>query len=116
MSDQAIIATISRQIVALYVEYHGRGPTRAKTIWHEGLATCVLEDVFNRSEEVLIDGGRFDQVRRHRDALHEAIEPLLRERIEAATGHRVESCLSQITPDGIAVEVFVLGGRLPASP
>jgi uncharacterized protein YbcI len=109
----AIVATISRQIVALYVEYHGRGPTKAKTMWRDGIVTCLLEEVFSRSERVLVDGGQFDQVRRHREALHEALEPLLRNAIEVTTGHRVEACLGQTSADGVAVEVFVLGDRLP---
>jgi uncharacterized protein YbcI len=107
----AIVSAISREIVALYVEFHGRGPTKAKTVWREGLVICLLEEVFNRSETILIEGGQFEQVRRHREALHEAIEAQLRTAVEAATGHRVETCLGQVGPDGIAVEVFLLGER-----
>jgi uncharacterized protein YbcI len=109
----AIVAAISREVVALYVEYHGRGPTKAKTVWRDGMVICLLEDVFSRSEQVLVEADRFDQVRRHREALHEAIEPLLRQVIEAATGHRVEACLGQVSSEGAAAEVFVLGEKLP---
>jgi uncharacterized protein YbcI len=108
----AIVASISREIVSFYVEYHGRGPTRARTVWREGLVVCVLEDVFGKAEQILVDAGRFEQVRHHRQAVHETLEPLLRDTVEAATGHEIQACLGQVAPDGSAVEVFVLGSRI----
>lgn len=105
----AIVAAISREIVGIYAEYYGRGPTKAKTHWREDVVTCILEDAFTRAERVLVDGGRFDQVRMNRQAFQDEIEPLFRETIEKVTGRRVETCLSQINKDGVAAEVFVLG-------
>jgi uncharacterized protein YbcI len=109
----SIVATISRELVGIYAEYFGRGPTKAKTSWHEDFVLCVLEDVFTRAERVLIDGGRFDQVRLTRQAFQEEIEPMFREAVENATGRRVDACLSQVNQDGIAAEVFLLGPSLP---
>lgn len=111
----ALVATISREIVGIYSKFHGRGPAKAKTVWRDGIVVCVLEEAFGRPEQILVEGGRFAQVRDHRQALHETLEPLLRATIEATTGHRVEACLGQVEPDGVAVEVFVLGERLPAA-
>jgi uncharacterized protein YbcI len=108
----AIVATISREIVGIYVEYYGRGPTKAKTTWRDDLVVCVLEDVFNRAERVLVDGGRFEQVRINRQAFQDEIEPLFREAIERATDRRVETVLSQVNDRGMAVEVFILGPSL----
>jgi uncharacterized protein YbcI len=108
----AIVATLSREIVGIYSRFHGRGPTKAKTLWQNGIVVCVLEDVFTRSEQILIDGDRFDQVREHRQALHETIEPLLRAVVEGATECRVEACLGQVSPEGTAAETFVLGERV----
>jgi uncharacterized protein YbcI len=105
----AIVATISREIVGIYAEYYGRGPTKAKTHWREDVVTCILEDAFTRAERVLVDGGRFDQVRMNRQAFQDEIEPLFRATIEKVTGRRVETCLSQINKDGVAAEIFVLG-------
>jgi uncharacterized protein YbcI len=111
----AIVAAISREIVGIYAEYYGRGPTKAKTHWREEVITCILEDAFTRAERVLVDGGRFEQVRLNRQAFQDEIEPLLRETIEKVTGRRVETCLSQINKDGVAAEVFVLGPHISAS-
>lgn len=105
----AIVAAISREIVRIYAEYYGRGPTKAKTHWREDVVTCILEDSFTRAERVLVDGGRFDQVRMNRQAFQDEIEPLFRATIERVTGRRVETCLSQINRDGVAAEIFVLG-------
>lgn len=112
----AMIAAISREIVGIYAEYYGRGPTKAKTIWREDIVTCILEDAFTRAERVLVDGGRFDQVRINRQAFQDEIEPLLREILAKITGRRVDSCLSQINGDGVAVEVFVLGPQIASVP
>lgn len=111
----AIVADISREVVGIYTRFFGRGPTKAKTLWRDGVVICVLEEVFGRPEQILIDGGRFTQVRDHRQALHETIEPLLRAAIEGTTGYRVEACLGQVGIRGVAVETFVLGDRLPAA-
>lgn len=105
----AIVAAISREIVGIYAEYFGRGPTKAKTHWREEVIVVILEDCFTRAERVLIDGGRFEQVRLNRQAFQDQIEPLLRERIANVTGRRVETCLSQVNEKGIAAEIFLLG-------
>jgi uncharacterized protein YbcI len=104
----AIVATISREIVGIYAEYFGRGPTKAKTLWREEIITVILENAFTRAERVLVDGGRFDQVRLNRQAFQDQVEPLFRETIERVTGRQVVTSLSQINRDGVAAEVFVL--------
>jgi uncharacterized protein YbcI len=104
----AIVATISREIVQIYAEYFGRGPTKAKTHWRDDVIVVILEDCFTRAERVLIDGGRFDQVRLNRQAFQDQIEPLFRNTIEEVTGRGVVACLSQVSRDGIAAEIFTL--------
>jgi uncharacterized protein YbcI len=105
----SMVAAISREIVGIYAEYFGRGPTKAKTTWRDDLVVVVLEDAFTRAEHVLVDGGRFDQVRANRQAFQDQIEPLFRATIERLTDRRVVTCLSQVNRDGVAAEVFVLG-------
>jgi uncharacterized protein YbcI len=106
--DRWALADVSREIVRLYARYYGRGPTKAKTVWRDEVLVCVLGEVFTRGEEVLVEAGHFDQVRTNRQAFQDAIEPLLRQMIEEATGRRVQSFLSQVSPEGIASAVFVL--------
>jgi uncharacterized protein YbcI len=110
-----IVASISRDIVRIYADFYGRGPTRAKTHWHEGLVVCVLQDVFTRAEQVLVEGGSFAHVRRHRQVFEDEVAPLLRAIVEAATGRQVEEFLSQVSESGVAIEAFTLGDpvRLP---
>lgn len=111
----AIVAAISREVVGIYSEFYGRGPSKAKTLWRDGLVICVLEEVFGRPEQILVEGGRFPQVRDHWQALHETFEPLLRTTIEGTTGFRVDASLAQVCSGGIAVETFILGEHLPAA-
>jgi uncharacterized protein YbcI len=105
----SVVAAISRQIVGIYADYYGRGPTKAKTIWRDDVVVCILEDVFTRAEQLLVDGGRFDQVRLNRQAFQDQIEPLFHEVVEEVTGRRVEACVSQVNRTGVAAEVFTLG-------
>jgi uncharacterized protein YbcI len=105
----SLVAAISRDIVRIHSRFYGRGPTRAKTIWREEIVICVLEDIFTKAEQLLVDGGRFEEVRQHRIAFQDQVEPLFREAVEATTGRPVKSFLSQTAPDGVACEVFVLG-------
>jgi len=104
----AMVGSISREIVGIYAEYFGRGPTKARTLWRDDVITCILEDAFTRAERVLVDGDRFEQVRTNRQAFQDQVEPLFRSTIERVTGRAVQTCLSQINRDGVAVEVFVL--------
>jgi uncharacterized protein YbcI len=111
----SVVATVSRRIVGVYAEYYGRGPTKAKTIWRDEVVVCILDDVFTRAEQLLVDGGRFDQVRLNRQAFQDQIEPLFHEVVEDVTGRRVEACLSQVNRDGVAAEIFTLGDFLPVA-
>jgi uncharacterized protein YbcI len=104
----ALVASISREVVGIYAEYFGRGPTKAKTLWREEIITVLLENAFTRAEQILVDGGRFEQVRLNRQALQDQVEPIFRETIERVTGREVATSLSQINKDGVAAEIFVL--------
>jgi uncharacterized protein YbcI len=105
----SLVATISRDIVRVHAQFYGRGPTRAKTIWRDEIVVCVLEDVFTKAERLLVDHGRFEEVRRHRMAFQDEVEPLFRRAVEGTTGRAVKSFLSQTAEDSVVSEVFVLG-------
>jgi uncharacterized protein YbcI len=108
------LAAISRDIVGVHARFYGRGPTKAKTIWRDEIVVCILEDIFTKAEQLLIEGGRFEDVRLHRIAFQDEVAPLLRGSVEAVTGHRVHTFLSQVSIEGAASEVFVLDGAAPA--
>jgi uncharacterized protein YbcI len=103
------VAAISRDIVRVHARFYGRGPTKAKTVWRDEIIVCILEDIFTKAERLLVDGGRFEDVRSHRTAFQDQVEPLLRASVAAVTGRPVQSFLSQVSFDGVASEVFVLG-------
>jgi uncharacterized protein YbcI len=111
------VAAISREIVKIHSEFFGRGPTKAKTIWRDEIVVCLLEEIFTKAEKLLVDHGRFAEVRAHRIAFQDEVAPLFRSSVEKVTGREVKSFLSQVSADGCAAEVFVLGGpaHLPQS-
>lgn len=108
----SLIAAISRDVVRVHSEFYGRGPTKAKTVWRDEIIVCVLEDIFTKAEKMLVSGGRFEDVRSHRTAFQDQVEPIFRASIETITGRQVKSFLSQTSKDGVASEVFVLGGPI----
>jgi len=101
-------AEISREIVRIHAHYYGRGPTKAKTYVNEEVILCVLGDIYTPSEAMLVEAGRFNEVRTNRMAFQDTVEPIMRAAVERIIGRAVESFLSQISIDGRATEVFVL--------
>lgn len=104
----SIIAAIAREVVHVHAHYYGRGPTKAKAVWRNGVIVVVLEEIFTKAEEVLVDAGRFEHVRAYRQTFQDQVEPIFCEAIERVTGRRVRAFLSQVGPEGIASEVFLL--------
>jgi uncharacterized protein YbcI len=106
--EHRIDSDVSREIVRIHAHYYGRGPTRAKSYVNDDVVLCVLGDIFTPSEEMLIKAGRFNEVRTNRMAFQDTVEPILRAAVERLSGRAVESFLSQISPEGMAGEIFVL--------
>jgi len=104
----SIVAEISREVVRIHAKYYGRGPTKARAIWRHDVVTVILEEIFTRAETVLVEAGRFEQVRLHRQAFQDQVEPLFRNVVEQATGRSVHAFLSQVSEEGVAAEIFVL--------
>jgi uncharacterized protein YbcI len=104
-----LLTAISKGMVALLKEFYGRGPTRAKSYYHDDLVVCLLRGGFTRVEQTLLEGGRGSSVIQQRMEFQE----LMRERfvavIEERTGRRVIGFMSgnQQDPD-IMCEVFIL--------
>lgn len=106
--ERRIDAEISREVVRIHAHYYGRGPTKAKTYLHEEVILCVLGDIYTPSELMLIEAGRFEEVRTNRTAFQDTVEPIMCESAERISGRTVDSFLSQISVDGRACEIFVL--------
>ena len=104
----SIVAEISREVVRIHAQYYGRGPTKARAIWRHDVVAVIREEIFTKAEEMLVEAGRFEQVRSHRQAFQDQVEPLFRNIVEQATGRSVYAFLSQVSEEGVASEVFVL--------
>jgi uncharacterized protein YbcI len=108
------LAEISNMVVAVYADYLGRGPTKARTYASDGVVTCLLEDTLTRAEQSLIASGRESAVLDVRNSLQETMRDELVKAMERLTEQRVKAMISgtQLEPD-VTTQVFVLdeGGR-----
>jgi len=107
----SILADVSREMVRMYKEQFGRGPTKARTDWAgpDTLVT-VLEDTLTPAERNLVRLGENQRVRDMRTFFQYATVEDFCEPIERLTGRRVRSFLSAIDTQvaGLAMETFVL--------
>jgi uncharacterized protein YbcI len=103
------LAEISNMVVAVYADYLGRGPTKARTYATDGVVTCLLEDTLTRAEQSLIESGREAAVLEVRNNLQETMRDELVKAMERLTEFRVKAMISgtQLDPD-VTTQVFVL--------
>ena len=104
-----VVADISNEIVRMVREHFGKGPTQAKTIWHDDVVVTVLRGGFTQQEQTLYRAGKGDVVEEGRRAMQEVFEREMKAAVERRTGRRVDAFLSanHHEPD-ISVEIFVL--------
>jgi uncharacterized protein YbcI len=102
---------ISNEMVRLYKEQFGRGPTKARTNWAgpDTLVT-ILEDTLTPAERNLVKLGEHQRLRDLRMFFQYATVPQFCEPVERVSGRKVRAFHSSIDTiaDGMAVEVFVL--------
>ena len=105
------LLAISNEMVQLYKDQFGRGPTKTRTLWAgPDVLMVVLEDTLTPAERNLVDLGEHNRLRDLRTffqyaSVHEFCEP-----IERITGRKVRAFISGIDTDadGLSVETFVL--------
>ena len=106
-----LLATISNEMVALYKQQFGRGPTKARSHWGGPDAlVVVLEDTLSPVERRLVGMGEQQRVRDMRMVFQYATVAEFCEPVERLTGRKVRSFLSGIDTDvaGLSMEIFVL--------
>lgn len=110
-----MLAAISDEMVRLYKEHFGRGPTKVRTNWAgPDTLIAVLENSLTAAERNLIRMGQERELRNIRMLFQYAAEPEFRRIVEAATGRAVRSFVSGIdAASDVSVEVFILE---PAAP
>jgi uncharacterized protein YbcI len=99
-----VSAVISEQIVQLYLEAFGRGPTHARTYVQPQFTVCGLRDVFTVAERSLIAGGGEAEVEAARGKINEAIDRKYVSIVEVQTGRSV---LSHLPRTRVAADVAV---------
>lgn len=108
---EATVVSISREMVRLYKEQFGRGPTSARTHW-AGPDTVVttLEDTLTPAERNMVRLGEHERLRESRLFFQYATVSEFCEPVERLTGRKVRAFISGIdtVPDGLCVELFVL--------
>ena len=103
------LANISRRIVQLHKEFYGKGPTKAKTYYHDDLVVVLMRGGFTRVEETLLQSGRGDAVKQQRAEFQQAMREPFTKVIEEETGRKVVAFMSTSHqhPDMLG-ELFVL--------
>ena len=109
--DGALLTAISNEMVRLYKEQFGRGPTEAKTMWAgRDTLVVILEDTLTPAERNLVRLGEHERLRETRLYFQYASVREFCEPIERLTGRTVRSFISGTDSlvDGLSVETFVL--------
>jgi uncharacterized protein YbcI len=105
----ALRADISREMVALYKSYYGKGPVRCRTYLQPELVTVVLGGGYTPSERTLFEDGMWHEVRHARQIWQDSMQERFVESIERLTRRRVAAFMSANRQDpDFAVELFVL--------
>jgi uncharacterized protein YbcI len=105
------LLAISNEMVRLYKEQFGRGPTKARALW-AGLdvLVVVLEDTLTPPERNLVSLGEHQRLRDLRTFFQYTSVRNFCEPIEQITGRKVRAFISGIDTeaDGLSIETFVL--------
>ena len=106
-----LLSEISKEMVRLYKEQFGRGPTKARAAWAgPDTLVCTLEDTLTPAERNLLRLGENERLRETRMFFQYASVAEFCEPVERLTGRKVRAFISGIDAevDGFAVEMFVL--------
>jgi uncharacterized protein YbcI len=109
-SRDSVLAEISREIVRLYKEQFGRGPTKARTEFAGPDAVlCTLEDTFTPAERRLVEMGEHQRLRDTRLYFQYATDKQFRSVIERLLGRPVRAFISGVdTETDVSAELFYL--------
>jgi uncharacterized protein YbcI len=109
--EQSASLAISNEMVRLYKEQFGRGPTKARTTWAgSDMLVVVLEDTLTPAERNMVKMGEHQRLRDLRLFFQYATVRELCEPIERYTGRKVRAFVSGMDTevDGLSVEFFAL--------
>jgi uncharacterized protein YbcI len=106
----SILAEISREMVRLYKEQFGRGPTKARSNFAgPDTLVCTLENSFTPAEQRLAEFGEHQRLRDTRLYFQHATEDQFCEVIERVVGRKVRAFISGMdTSKDVSAEIFYL--------
>ena len=109
-AGQQTQTALSNEMVKLYKELFGRGPTKSRTDFAgPDLIICSLERSLTPAEQTMIDMGEHQRLRDARLFFQHAREHDFREAVERITGRKVRGFVSGMdTHHDISAEVFYL--------
>jgi uncharacterized protein YbcI len=109
-NELGILSAISNEMVHIYKEQFGRGPTKTRTQWAgSDVLVVTLEQTFTPAERSLRRLGEHGRLRDLRLLFQYAEIELFCEPVERLTGRKVRSFISGIdTEADLACEMFVL--------
>jgi uncharacterized protein YbcI len=109
--EHETLQAIANEMVRLFKDRFGRGPTRARAEWAgRDAITVMLEDTLTPAERTLVEMGEHERLRETRMFFQYASVQEFCEPIERLTGRRVRAFISGIdaAAEGLSVETFVL--------
>jgi uncharacterized protein YbcI len=108
--QHSVSLLLSNEMVRIYKELFGRGPTRARADWAGPDALlCTLEDSLTPAERKMAELGEHQRLRDIRTFFQHASESDFRESVERITGRKVRAFVSGIdTGEDVSSEVFYL--------
>lgn len=109
-NEHGVLSAISNEMVQIYKEQFGRGPTKTRTMWAgQDILVVTLEQTFTPAERRLRILGEHGRLRDLRLLFQYAELSAFCEPVERLTGRKVRAFISGIdTEADLATEMFVL--------
>jgi uncharacterized protein YbcI len=110
-ADGSALMQVSNEMVRLFKEQFGRGPTAARAAWAgPDILTVVLEETLTPAERNLARMGEHERLRETRMYFQYASVREFCEPVERITGRKVRAFISGIDTEaaGLCVETFIL--------
>jgi uncharacterized protein YbcI len=108
--ETRVLLELCNEMVRIYKQMFGRGPTRARADWAGPHAVlCTLEDSLTPAERKMVEVGEHQRLQETRMFFQHVCEDDFRESVERITGRKVRAFVSGIDTDtDVSSEVFYL--------
>jgi uncharacterized protein YbcI len=111
---QSLLLAVSNEMVRIYKEQFGRGPTKARTDWAgPDVLICTLRESLTPAERTLAEMGEFQRLRDTRTFFQYATERTFVTSMERIVGRRVVAFVSGTDArHDVSAEVFYFDPEL----